>query len=148
MTASEPLKRVLFLCTANSARSQIAEALLRKVSRGQIATFSAGTAPCKALDQATLQTLSRHGLPVDGLTPKDLSPFTGQAFDYAITLCDPTREKCIGLPGTDTIRWSFPDPAQADEGPPRESAFEELFQTLDRRLRLLVLIAEKDERAS
>jgi ArsR family transcriptional regulator, arsenate/arsenite/antimonite-responsive transcriptional repressor / arsenate reductase (thioredoxin) len=148
MTASELRKRVLFLCTENSARSQIAEALLRKLSRGQIAAFSAGTAPCTALDPVTLRTLRRHGLSVDGLTPKDLSPFAGQMFDYTITLCDRTNEKCIGLPGTDTIRWSFPDPAQVEEGPPRESAFEELFRTLNSRLRLLILIAEKDQLAS
>ena len=148
MTKSESSKRVLFLCTDNSARSQIAEVLLRKLSRGQMATFSAGTAPSKALNEATLRTLRRHDLSINGLVPKGLSPFAGQAFDYAITLCDHAREKCIGLPGTDTIHWSFPDPTQAKEGPSRESAFEVFYQALDRRLRLLVLIAEKDERAS
>jgi ArsR family transcriptional regulator, arsenate/arsenite/antimonite-responsive transcriptional repressor / arsenate reductase (thioredoxin) len=148
MPESELRKRVLFLCTENSGRSQIAEALLRKLSRGKIAAFSAGTAPCKVLDLATLRTLRRHGLSTDGLAPKDLSPFSGQMFDYAITLCDRTDEKCIGLPGTDTIRWSFADPAQAEEGPARESAFEELFQTLNARLRLLILIAEKEQPAS
>jgi|RhiMethySRZTD1v2_1073278.scaffolds.fasta_scaffold14559_4 ArsR family transcriptional regulator, arsenate/arsenite/antimonite-responsive transcriptional repressor / arsenate reductase (thioredoxin) len=148
MTKSESRKRVLFLCTENSARSQIAEVLLRTLSRGDMVTFSAGAAPAEALDRATLRLLRRHGLPVEGLTPKDLSTFAGQAFDYAITLCDRLNEKCIELPGTDSIRWSFPDPARTEEGPTRESAYEDYFQALNRRLRLLILIADKAGLAS
>jgi ArsR family transcriptional regulator, arsenate/arsenite/antimonite-responsive transcriptional repressor / arsenate reductase (thioredoxin) len=145
MTNAESHKRVLFLCTENSARSQIAEAMLRKLSRGQMATFSAGAAPGRTLDETTRHTLRRHGLSVAGLTPKNMSPFAGQAFDYAITLCDPAREDCIQLPGTDSIRWSFPDPMRAREGASRVAAFEALFQALDRRLRLLLLISDRAE---
>ena len=103
--------RVLFLCTGNSARSIIAEAILRAVSDGRIAVESAGIAP-KGVNPLTLQALREAGIDASGLHSKHVGELAGQRFDYVITVCDAAAESCPTFPG-DTVRihWSFPDPA-------------------------------------
>lgn len=103
--------RVLFLCTGNSARSLIAEAVLRAASDGSITVESAGIEP-KGANPLTLQALHEAGIDASGLHSKHVGDLAGQRFDYVITVCDDAAESCPTFPG-DTVRlhWSFPDPA-------------------------------------
>ena len=117
--------RVLFLCTGNSARSIIAEALLRSMGGDAFDVSSAGTHP-KGLNPYTLQTLEQAQLDATGLSSKDVAQFTGSDFDYVITVCDNAAEECPVFPGAvRRLHWSFPDPA-AVEGTDEErrAAFE------------------------
>jgi ArsR family transcriptional regulator, arsenate/arsenite/antimonite-responsive transcriptional repressor / arsenate reductase (thioredoxin) len=105
--------KVLFLCTGNSARSQIAEALTEHLSGGRVAAASAGSRP-KSLHPNAVQVLRERGIDIAGRRSKHLDEFTGQRFDYVITLCDRVREVCPEFPGSpDQIHWSIPDPARA-----------------------------------
>jgi ArsR family transcriptional regulator, arsenate/arsenite/antimonite-responsive transcriptional repressor / arsenate reductase (thioredoxin) len=111
---SQPL-RVLVLCTGNSARSQMAETILRHVGKGAIEVESAGTAP-----QPDIHPFARRAaknlldLDMDGQFPKTLDRFLGQHFDYVITVCDLAAESCPVFPGDpERIHWSFEDPAAA-----------------------------------
>jgi protein-tyrosine-phosphatase len=128
---------VLFLCTGNSARSQIAEALLRHFSNGRVEVFSAGSAPqpeVHPLAKAILQT--KYGLNTGGLQPKPISAFRGRRFDYVITLCDDAAESCPVFPAdTKRIHWSLEDPAAVKDETARRRAFETVAAQLDTRLR-------------
>ncbi len=141
--SNTPLKRVLFLCTGNSARSQMAEALLRHVAADRFQAFSAGTAPREKVHPDAIQTLERKSVPVDGLTPKDVATFAGQPFDYVITLCDRAREHCPRFDFAEMMHWTFPDPAQVAEPADRRRAFEEVFSGLSQRVRFLIIVDEK-----
>jgi ArsR family transcriptional regulator, arsenate/arsenite/antimonite-responsive transcriptional repressor / arsenate reductase (thioredoxin) len=104
--------RVLFLCTGNSARSQIAEALCEQLSGGAVSAVSAGSRP-KPLHPNAVRVMRKRGVDLAGRQPKPLSEFAGQRFDYVITLCDRVREVCPEFPGApDLIHWSVPDPAR------------------------------------
>lgn len=108
----DPL-RVLVICTGNSARSILGEALLRHLGEGRIAAFSAGTHP-KGVNPLTVRTLDEAGIPTEGLASKSLAQYLGDAFDYVITVCDDAREACPVFPGArQTIHWGLPDPAAA-----------------------------------
>ena len=141
--SNTPLKRVLFLCTGNSARSQMAEALLRHVAGDRFQAFSAGTTPRENVHPDAIQTLQRKSVPVDGLTPKDVATFAGQTFDYVITLCDRAREHCPRFDFAEMMHWTFPDPAQVVEAADRRRAFEEVFSGLSQRVRFLIIVDEK-----
>jgi protein-tyrosine-phosphatase len=105
--------RVLFLCTGNSARSQIAEALLEHAAGGRVEVVSAGSHPT-ALHPNAVQVMRHHGIDLTGRRSKHLDEFTGRRFDYVITLCDKVREVCPEFPGQpEPIHWSIPDPAAA-----------------------------------
>ena len=111
--AGRPL-RVLFLCTGNSSRSQIAEALLQHLGGGRVEVVSAGSRP-KALHPDAVRVMGERGLDISGRRSKHLDAFTGQAFDYVISLCDRVREVCPEWPGTPrVVHWSMPDPAGDD----------------------------------
>jgi ArsR family transcriptional regulator, arsenate/arsenite/antimonite-responsive transcriptional repressor / arsenate reductase (thioredoxin) len=105
-------KRVLFLCTGNSARSQIAEALLQRLSAGAIEPRSAGSHP-KPLHPNAVRVMRERGIDIEGWRSKHLSEFTRSRFDYVVTLCDRVREVCPEFPDhPDMIHWSLPDPAR------------------------------------
>lgn len=131
--------RVLFLCTGNSARSQMAEALLRWLSRGRIDVRSAGTFPRPDVHPRARATLaSRYNLASDDLFPKSLDRYVGQPWDYVITVCDRAAESCPVFPGDpQRIHWSFPDPA-AVEGTPEDQqrAFDTTAADIVSRLRV------------
>jgi protein-tyrosine-phosphatase/DNA-binding transcriptional ArsR family regulator len=111
-TAPEGPCRVLFLCTGNSARSPVAEALLRRRA-DQIEVASAGSRP-KALHPNTVRVLQEYGIEIAGRTPRHLNMFERQSFDFVITLCDRVREVCPEFPGpAERVHWSIPDPAAA-----------------------------------
>jgi protein-tyrosine-phosphatase len=133
-------KPVLFLCNGNSARSQMAEAFLRYVARGQFEAYSAGAYPDAEVHPQALETLRRNTVPVDGLTTKDISTFAGHTFEFVITLCDRERERPSPMQGADMIYWTFRDPAGAPNAAARARAFEDTFRGLERRIRLLVAV--------
>ena len=101
--------RVLFLCTGNSARSQIAEALFRKLSRGRADVFSAGTDPEADVHPLAVEILTRRfDVDTEGLYPKHLERFAGETFDYVITVCDNANDACPIYPGqTKRLHWPF-----------------------------------------
>ena len=107
--------RVLFLCTGNSARSQIAEALARARSGGAIEAYSAGSHPKPLHPNAVRVMRDEHGLDLTGYAPKHLDVFAGQEFDWVISLCDRVREVCPPFPGyPETIHWSLANPATGE----------------------------------
>src|SRR5215203_189014 len=105
--------RVLVLCTGNSARSQMAEALMRHLSGGHVDVHSAGTHPQSEVHpMAKVALASRVNHSTEELFPKTVDRFLGQHFDYVITVCDSAAEECPVFPGaTKRIHWSLPDPA-------------------------------------
>jgi protein-tyrosine-phosphatase len=109
---SFPLVRVLFLCTGNSARSQMAEVLAEQLSDGAVTAASAGSHP-KPLHPNAVRVMRERGIDISGRRSKHLSEFTGERFDYVISLCDRVREVCPEFPGApELIHWSIPDPAR------------------------------------
>lgn len=106
-------RRVLFLCRGNSARSPMAEALLRHRVGDRVAVTSAGSHP-KSLHPNAVRVLRAHGIDLSGRPPQHLSVVAGERFDYVISLCDRVREVCPEFPGHPAlIHWSIPDPATA-----------------------------------
>ena len=104
--------RVLFACTGNSARSQMAEALAEQLSDGALRADSAGSHP-KPLHPNALRVMRARGIDLAGCRPKPLTEFTGERFDYVISLCDRVREVCPEFPGApQAIHWSVRDPAR------------------------------------
>jgi len=131
--------RVLFLCTGNSARSQMAEALLEHMSGGRVETESAGSHP-KPLHPNAIRVMHKRGLDISGNRTKHLDEFASQRFDMVITLCDRVREICPEFPSHPAlVHWSVPDPAQA--GPTNRvshPAFERTAAELESRIRFLL----------
>src|SRR5438874_5763677 len=102
--------KVLFLCTGNSARSIMAEALLKNVAGAHFEVHSAGTEP-KGINHLTERALSEMHIDITGYRSKSVDEFLGQTFDYVITVCDSAAERCpIFLNAPQRIHWSFPDP--------------------------------------
>ncbi len=141
--SDRPQKRVLFLCTGNSARSQMAEALLRHVAGRRFEAFSAGTTPREIVHPDAIQTLRRNSIPVGGLSTKDVARFAGERFDYVITLCDRAREHCPHFDFAEAMHWTFSDPAAIEDPGSRKRAFDEVFAALSQRIRFLVIVDEK-----
>jgi ArsR family transcriptional regulator, arsenate/arsenite/antimonite-responsive transcriptional repressor / arsenate reductase (thioredoxin) len=139
------LPRVLFLCTGNSARSQMAEALLRDVAKGRVEVRSAGIAP-SVVDSDALRAIGELGIDISDLRSKHLDEFADERFDYVVTVCDRMKESCPTYPGDTTrLHWSFADPAAVD-GPPEERlrAFRDTSLQLLTRIRLLMTVIERD----
>ena len=131
--------RVLFLCTGNSARSQIAEALAEHISGGTVSAASAGSHP-KPLHPNAARVMRERGIDIAGRRSKHVGEFAGQHFDYVISLCDRVREICPEFPGgPELIHWSIPDPAR-EPGSDREilPAFERTVDELSTRIDFLI----------
>jgi arsenate reductase (thioredoxin) len=107
-------KRVLILCTGNSARSQMAEGLLQSDGGSdRFEVFSAGTHPSRVRTEA-IEAMREVGIDISAHRSKSVDEFVGQEFDYLITVCDNAREDCPVFPGgVERIHWSFDDPAAA-----------------------------------
>jgi arsenate reductase len=106
-------KRVLILCTGNSARSQMAEGLLRQIAGDRFEVASAGVAPSHVRAEA-IEAMSEIGIDISSHRSKSVDEFAAQEFDYVITVCDNANEQCPVFPGkTERIHWSFEDPAAA-----------------------------------
>lgn len=130
--------RVLFLCTGNSARSPVAEALLRqRADRVEVA--SAGSHP-KPLHPNTVRVLRTYGIDLAGRPPQHVGGYQARRFDYVITLCDRAREVCPEFPGrAEQLHWSIPDPAaSAGTGQDTYPAFERMAAELETRIGFLL----------
>jgi protein-tyrosine-phosphatase/DNA-binding transcriptional ArsR family regulator len=131
--ASQFTARVLFLCTGNSARSQMAEALLRQCTGGEV--FSAGSRP-KPIHPHAVAVMAARGIDLSAARPKHLDEFAGEWFDYVITLCDKVKEVCPEFPGHPRpVHWSLADPSADPAGP---AAFEHLADNLTERIGFLL----------
>jgi arsenate reductase len=115
-------QRILFLCTGNSCRSQMAEGWLRHLGGDQFDVFSAGTHPA-GLNPGAVEAMREVGIDISGQRSKHLSEFTGQPFDTVITVCDRAKESCPVFPGGGVVlHWSFDDPASAIGTPAERQA--------------------------
>jgi ArsR family transcriptional regulator, arsenate/arsenite/antimonite-responsive transcriptional repressor / arsenate reductase (thioredoxin) len=131
--------RVLFLCTGNSARSQIAEALCERLSGGAVSAASAGSHP-KPLHPNAVRVMRARRIDLARRRSKHLSEFAAQRFDYVISLCDRVREVCPEFPGwPEPIHWSIPDPAR-EPGSDEQTlpAFERTATELGTRIGFLI----------
>jgi protein-tyrosine-phosphatase len=136
--------RVLFLCTGNSARSVIAEALLKEMGGADFDAYSAGTHP-SVINPLTVRVLEAEHLDATGLRSKNASEFQDQKFDFVITVCDSAAEECPIFPGaTERIHWSFEDPAAVD-GPDsvKYAAFQETLRGMKQRIAEFVPTARR-----
>jgi arsenate reductase len=141
--ADDPI-RVLFVCTGNSARSQIAEALLNEYGGSDFTAFSAGTEPGHVNPQ-TVTVLRELGLDWTGAVSKSVTQFVDESFDYVVTVCDQARRACPTFPGEhNLLHWGLDDPAEAqgtDEA--RLEAFRRTRTEVATRLRPFVELARK-----
>ena len=104
-------KKILVLCTGNSARSQMGEGLFRTEGGGSFEVFSAGTKPSSVRPEA-VAVMKEIGIDISGHRSKSVDEFSGQSFDFVVTVCDNARDHCPVFPaGTERIHWSFEDPA-------------------------------------
>jgi protein-tyrosine-phosphatase/DNA-binding transcriptional ArsR family regulator len=121
--------RVLFTCTGNSARSQIAEALVQNLTGGTVEACSAGSRP-KPLHPNAVRVMQRRGIELAGRRSKHFSELAGQRFDYVVSLCDRVREVCPEFPEhPELIHWSIPDPSR--EGATDEETLPAFERTAD-----------------
>jgi protein-tyrosine-phosphatase/DNA-binding transcriptional ArsR family regulator len=138
------IARVLFLCTGNSSRSQMAEALCEQLSGGAVRAVSAGSHP-KPLHPNAVRVMRDRGIDIAGGRSKHLSEFAAERFDYVISLCDRVREVCPEFPGgPELIHWSIPDPAR-EPGSDAETrpAFERTATELCTRIGFLIQAIEQ-----
>ena len=133
---SEGRKRVLVLCTGNSARSQMAEGLLRELGGGRFEVHSAGTRPVGVRPEA-VEAMREVGIDISGQRSKSVEEFAGRHFDAVITVCDNARESCPVFPGrVERVHWGFEDPAAAvGDWDARLSVFRRVRDEIDARLR-------------
>jgi protein-tyrosine-phosphatase len=143
MANTKPL-RVLFLCTGNAARSQMAEAVLRHLSKGRAEVFSAGSVPQEQIHPLAIETLrDKHNVDTARLHPKSMREFLDEHFDFVITLCDKAADTCPVFPGDPAkIHWSFEDPTLARGAEAQRRAFETVAHGLAGRLRLWMSLPE------
>jgi arsenate reductase (thioredoxin) len=131
-------KRVLILCTGNSARSQMAEGLLRHDAGDRFEVFSAGTKPTQVRPEA-ITVMQELGIDISSYRSKSVDEFSGQDFDYVVTVCDNAKASCPVFPGnTKRIHWSLDDPAAVEGSEEhRRAAFRRVRDELRQRLRQL-----------
>jgi arsenate reductase len=139
--------RVLFVCTGNSARSLLAEALLRENGGPDFEVHSAGTEP-KGINPLTLRVLAEARLATNGLRSKSVDEYLDQSFDYVVTVCDNARQTCPVFPGVhESLHWGYDDPA-AVEGPEevRLAAFRKTFTAMGERINQFITLARRARR--
>jgi protein-tyrosine-phosphatase len=142
-TTTKPPLRVLFLCTHNSARSQMAEGILRYHGGDRVEAFSAGNQPSQVRAEA-VQVLAEMGIDIRQHSSKHLNEFVGQSFDYVITVCDQANESCPVFPGDPKrIHWSFPDPSAIEDPAERYHTYRQIAQELTKRISYLLIVAPR-----
>ena len=141
--------RVLFLCTHNSARSQMAEGILRQLGGERFEVYSAGSQPSRVHPLA-IQVMTKRQIDISGHRSKHMDELADQKFDYVITVCDIASEACPVFPGApERIHWSIPDPSAANGSEKqRLGAFEIAANDLLTRLRYFVNLAAPEGRTS
>ena len=143
-----PRISVLFVCTHNSARSIMAEALLRQKGGDTYEAFSAGTEVAE-VRPLTLRVLQDAGVPTEGLRSKSFEEYAGRTFDYVITVCDSARQSCPVFPGEgDRFHWGYDDPS-AVQGTEDErlAAFQRVFTAISQRIDLFMNATDKRDTA-
>lgn len=141
-----PHYNVLFLCTGNSSRSIMAEAIMNWKGRPNFTAYSAGSRPSGSVRPEALRQLAAVRMPTTGLRSKSWDEFAtpdAPRLDFVFTVCDnAAQEVCPHWPGQPmTAHWGIPDPATASKGTPEsERAFKDAFQTLDRRISLFLCL--------
>jgi len=141
--------RVLILCTGNSARSQIAEALLTQKGRGRFVAASAGSRPAERVNPFAMAVLGEAGIDWHGRVPRGMDGLEREHWDFVITVCDRAKESCPYFPGQPVLaHWGMPDPAEVEGSDEvKRAAFRDALVTLSRRIDLfLALPVEKLER--
>ena len=130
--------RVLFLCTHNSARSQMAEGILRRLGGDRVEAASAGTEVTRVHPLA-LREMSERGIDISGQRSKHLNELLGERFDSVVTVCDNANESCPIFPGDpERIHWSIPDPSAVEgDEETRQAAFKRAADELMARIRSL-----------
>ncbi|MBI3441501.1 MAG: arsenate reductase ArsC [Proteobacteria bacterium] len=131
------MKKVLVLCTGNSCRSVIAEALINHMGKGRYSAFSAGSKPAGYVHPKSIETLKRHGIDPGAPRSKSWNEFSDQSFDLVITVCDQAAgESCPLFPGKPKkLHWSTPDPAKATGTDAEiEAAFDKAFFMLKKNI--------------
>ncbi|MGD0635913.1 MAG: arsenate reductase ArsC [Beijerinckiaceae bacterium] len=145
----EKVFNVLFLCTGNSARSIMAEAILNQLGRGRFRAFSAGSHPKDEVNPYALATIKKASMPVDGVRSKSWDEFIGAGappLDFVFTLCDDAAaEKCPYWPGQPmTAQWGLPDPAVVDGSEAEKHlAFADTFRMLNNRIAIFTALPLK-----
>lgn len=137
--------RILVVCTGNSARSVLAEALLRTHGGDGFEVHSAGTEP-KGINPLTVRVLAEAGIDASWARSKSVSEFAGQSFDYIITVCDQARQSCPVFPGEgERLHWGYEDPAAA-EGTDEErlAVFRRVFTQIGERIHLFIPLALRE----
>ena len=145
-TTNERPTRVLFVCTHNSARSQMAEGMVRAWGGGQFEAFSAGTEATRVRPEA-IQVMREIGIDLSEHKSKTILPFIGEAFGWVITVCDAAKEACPVVPGAEQqAHWSIEDPS-AVEGTEEErlEAFREARDVIRDRVHIFMLPAGRQD---
>ena len=142
---STDAQRVIFVCTHNSARSQMAEGMLRSWGGDRFEVFSAGTEATSVRAEA-IQVMREIGIDISGQESKTLEPFLGQGFSWLVTVCDQAKEACPTLPGVvQQAHWSIDDPSAAEgDDEARLQAFRGARDALGGRVRDFMLIAGEE----
>ena len=145
-TDADPI-RVLFICTGNSARSIMAEALLRHHGGGRFEVLSAGTDP-RGVNPLTLRVLEEAGIDASGARSKSVTEYLGETFDYVVTVCDEARQVCPVFPGVhESLHWGYEDPAEA-QGTEEErlAVFRRVFIQIGERVRQFATVTTRAAR--
>jgi len=133
---------LVFICTENSARSLMAEAIARSQYADRFDVFSAGNQPTYP-DIRALDAIKRHGLSNEGLASKSLADLADLEIDYAIVLCSKARQECQNqLKAKNVLAWDFPDPKENGEA----KAYDITLNELSERLKMFVLLYDKSQR--
>ncbi|HYN68881.1 MAG TPA: arsenate reductase ArsC [Candidatus Eisenbacteria bacterium] len=141
--------RVLFVCTGNSARSQMAEAILRRQGGHDFEVFSAGVSP-RPVHPLAIRVLAEIGLDISGARSKSTAPFVAQQFDYVVTLCDRARQDCPFFPGAHEImHWGLDDPAEAPGSEEEQLVvFRRVMTEVAGRVRTFLMVARRAQAAT
>jgi arsenate reductase len=139
--------RVLFVCTGNSARSVMAEALVRHKGGADFEVHSAGTEP-RGVNPLTLRVLDEAGIDAAWARSKSVTEYLGQQFDYVVTVCDEARQVCPVFPGVhESLHWGYEDPAEAQGSEAeRLSVFRRVFVQLGERINQFIPLALRSRR--
>jgi arsenate reductase (thioredoxin) len=138
--------RVLFLCTGNSARSQIAEALLNHGGAGRFQAESAGTEPAARVNPGVVEALTAAGIGWHGHPPRSVDGMERRPWDLVVTVCDDAKESCPIFPaGPIIVHWGMPDPAAVQgDAATKRAAFLDTLDVLRRRIGTLVSLPVED----